>query len=110
MISTSPSTRTLRSICIFCGSNSGSRPEYAAAAQAVGELLARSGIRMVYGGGRVGLMGITANAAMAAGGEVVGVIPHALDRREVANADITELRVVNTMHERKAMMNELSDG
>lgn len=99
----------LRSICVYCGSNSGVRPEYAAAAIATGELLAREGIRLVYGGGAVGLMGMVASAAMRAGGEVVGVIPRSLDRREIANRDITQLHVVESMHERKALMNDLSD-
>lgn len=100
----------MRSVCVFCGSNPGTRPEYRAAAEATGELLARSGLRLVFGGGAIGLMGAVAAAAMRAGGEVVGVIPAALDRREIANRAVTELRIVDTMHERKAMMAELSDG
>jgi uncharacterized protein (TIGR00730 family) len=102
--------RPLTSICVYCGSNSGVRPAYAGAARAVGEHLACAGIRIVYGGGSVGLMGIVASAAMAAGGEVIGVIPRSLDRREIAHRAITELHVVESMHERKAMMNELADG
>jgi uncharacterized protein (TIGR00730 family) len=105
-----PFARTLGAICVFCGSNTGVQSAYAAAARAVGKLLAAEGIRLVYGGGRVGLMGIVAEAAMAAGGEVIGIIPRALDRREIANAAITTLHVVGSMHERKAMMNELADG
>jgi uncharacterized protein (TIGR00730 family) len=100
----------VKSICVYCGSNVGSRPEYVASARRVGEMLAGRGIRVVYGGGRVGLMGIVADAAMAAGGEVIGIIPAALDRREVANRNVTELYVVGSMHERKALMNDLSDG
>ena len=100
----------MRSVCVFCGSNPGTRPEYRAAAEATGELLARSEVRLVFGGGAIGLMGAVAAAAMRAGGEVVGVIPAALDRREIANRAVTELHIVETMHERKAMMAELSDG
>jgi uncharacterized protein (TIGR00730 family) len=100
----------LRSLCVFCGSSVGNRPEYAAAAQEVGRLLAARGIRLVYGGGNVGLMGILADAALAAGGEVIGVIPQMLVDRELAHRGVTELRIVSTMHERKALMAELSDG
>ena len=100
---------TFRSICVFCGSNAGVTPVYAEAATALGETLARQDIRVVYGGGSVGLMGALASAAMRAGGEVIGIIPAALDRREIANRTITELHVVETMHERKALMAELSD-
>lgn len=100
----------MRSVCVFCGSNPGTRPEYRAAAEATGEHLARTGVRLVFGGGAIGLMGAVAAAAMRAGGEVIGVIPAALDRREIANRAVTELHVVDTMHERKAMMAELSDG
>ena len=100
----------MRSVCVFCGSNPGTRPEYRAAAEATGELLAWSGVRLVFGGGAIGLMGAVAAAAMRAGGEVIGVIPAALDRRKIANRAVTELHVVETMHQRKAMMAELSDG
>jgi uncharacterized protein (TIGR00730 family) len=100
----------LRAICVYCGSNPGNRSEYAAAAQALGRLLVDEGIRLVYGGGRVGLMGVIAEAVMAAGGEAIGIIPAALDRREIAHRGVTELRIVGSMHERKALMNELSDG
>ena len=100
---------TSQSICVFCGSNAGVTPVYAEAATALGETLARQDIRVVYGGGSVGLMGALASAAMRAGGEVIGVIPAALDRREIADRSITELHVVQTMHERKALMAELSD-
>ena len=100
----------MRTICVYCGSNPGNRSEYAAAAQALGRLLVDEGIRLVYGGGRVGLMGVIAEAVMAAGGEAIGIIPAALDRREIAHRGVTELRIVGSMHERKALMNELSDG
>ncbi len=97
-------------ICVFCGSRAGTDPAYLEAANAVGTLLAERGIGIVYGGGRVGLMGAVADAALATGGEVIGIIPHALVAREVAHAGLTELRVVESMHERKALMAELSDG
>ena len=100
----------LKSLCVFCGSSAGSRPEFAAAATALGRVLAEHGIKVVFGGGRVGLMGAIADAALAAGGEVVGVIPQHLVDREVAHRGLTELRVVSSMHERKALMAELSDG
>ena len=99
----------LHSLCVFCGSSFGNRPEYAAAAADVGRLLAERGIRLVYGGGNVGLMGVLADSALAAGGEVVGVIPQMLVDRELAHRGITDLRIVTTMHERKAMMADLSD-
>ena len=99
----------IRSVCVFCGSSGGSRPAYAAAARQVGERLARRGLRLVYGGGRVGLMGAVADGALAAGGAVIGVIPEALMRRELAHAGLTELYVVASMHERKALMAEAAD-
>jgi len=99
----------LRSICVFCGSSVGAKPQYAAAATAFGRLLGERGIRVVYGGGNVGLMGVLADAALAAGGEVIGVIPQMLVDRELAHRQITELRIVTSMHERKALMAELSD-
>ena len=99
----------LRSLCVFCGSSVGNRPEYAAAAAQVGRLLAEQNIRLVYGAGNVGLMGVLADAALAAGGDVVGVIPQMLVDRELAHQGLTELRIVGTMHERKALMAELSD-
>jgi uncharacterized protein (TIGR00730 family) len=100
----------MRSICVFCGSNSGRDPAYRAAAEQVGELLATRGLRLVYGGGNVGLMGIVADAALRAGGEVIGIIPEALLARELGHTGLTELRVVASMHERKAQMADLSDG
>jgi uncharacterized protein (TIGR00730 family) len=99
----------LRSICVFCGASSGRDPRYAAAATAVGRTLAERGIELVYGGGRLGLMGAVADAALAAGGRVTGVIPAGLVERELAHRGVTELRVVSTLHERKAVMAELSD-
>jgi uncharacterized protein (TIGR00730 family) len=99
----------LKSVCVYCGSNTGSSPVFAEVAASIGTTLAKSGVRVVYGGGRVGLMGIVADAARAAGGDVVGIIPGALDRREVAHTGLTELHIVQTMHQRKAMMAELSD-
>ncbi len=95
-------------ICVFCGSAAGTRPEYAEAAAELGTALATRGLGLVYGGASVGLMGVVADAALAAGGEVVGVIPQALVDREVAHPGLTELHVVGTMHERKARMAELS--
>jgi uncharacterized protein (TIGR00730 family) len=100
----------VKRICVFCGSNPGGRPDYADSARAMGHALAGHGIGLVYGGGNVGLMGIVANAVLQAGGEVIGVIPEALMRREVGHLDVTELHVVGSMHERKAMMADLSDG
>lgn len=96
-------------VCIFCGSNDGDRPAYRHAAVAVAESLVRRGIGIVYGGGRVGLMGTVADAALAAGGEVIGIIPEMLAEREVAHRHLSELHVVGSMHERKAMMAALSD-
>lgn len=99
----------LKRVCVFCGSSPGVKPAYAAAAREMGTRLAERGIGVVYGGGKVGLMGVVADAAMAAGGEVIGVIPEGLVAREVGHAGVTELRVVRTMHERKAAMADLSD-
>jgi len=101
---------TLRSVCVFCGSRPGNDPEFAAAARLLGETLATSGRRLVYGGGHVGMMGIMADAALRAGGEVIGVIPRALQERELAQRNLTRLHVVGSMHERKALMAELADG
>ncbi|HEX6749303.1 MAG TPA: TIGR00730 family Rossman fold protein [Longimicrobium sp.] len=101
--------RTLRRVCVFCGSNPGGRPDYAAAAREMGRVLVERGLGLVYGGGNVGLMGIVADTVLAGGGEVVGVIPEALMAREVGHAGLTELHVVRTMHERKAMMADRAD-
>lgn len=99
----------MHSICVFAGSNDGARSLYRDAAADLGMAIAERGWRLVYGGGRVGLMGVLADAALAAGGEVVGVIPEALLRKEVGHGALTDLRVVQTMHQRKALMSELSD-
>lgn len=99
----------MRRVCVFCGSSSGSRPAYAAAARAFGAALAARGLGLVYGGGRVGLMGALADGVLAAGGEVVGVIPQALVDRELAHTGLTELRVVASLHDRKAVMEQLAD-
>jgi hypothetical protein len=96
-------------LCIFCGSSPGARPEYAEATAELARLLAERGIGIVYGGASVGLMGLLADTAMEAGGEVVGVIPNALERKEIARHGLTELHIVDSMHERKALMAELSD-
>jgi uncharacterized protein (TIGR00730 family) len=96
-------------ICVFCGSNSGSRSAYTKAAVDLGRWLAQEKLSLVYGGGRVGLMGSIADAVLEEGGEVIGVIPESLVRREVAHTGLTDLRVVQNMHERKALMAELSD-
>lgn len=100
----------INSICVYCGSTPGRLPDYTQAAQDLGSEIGRRGIRLVYGGAGVGLMGEVARAALAAGGQVVGVIPQALVAQEIASTDAIELRVVKDMHERKAAMVELSDG
>ena len=97
-------------LCVFCGSRHGSRAEYAEAAVALGHTLAESGVALVYGGGNVGLMGVVADACMAAGGEVTGIIPQALMEWEVGHTRIGRLEVVDSMHTRKARMAELADG
>jgi uncharacterized protein (TIGR00730 family) len=104
-----PPRPTLRRICVFCGSRPGLRATYLNDARTLGETLAELRLGLVYGGAHVGLMGAVADAAMANGGEVIGVIPEALVAREVAHRGLTELHVVKTMHERKAKMAELSD-
>jgi len=100
----------MRRLCVFCGSSVGTNPAYADATRVVAVELVRRGVGLVYGGGGIGLMGVLADAILAAGGEVVGVIPRPLATREIAHAGCTELRVVESMHERKATMAELSDG
>ena len=99
----------MRSICVYCGSNSGASPVYAERAAALGERIARDGMQLVYGGGNVGLMGIVADAVLRGGGEVVGVIPEQLVNWEVAHKGLTQLEVVGSMHERKMRMFDLSD-
>ncbi|WP_088343054.1 MULTISPECIES: TIGR00730 family Rossman fold protein [Rhodomicrobium] len=100
----------MKRICLFAASSMGARASYAQAAAAFGQLVASRGIGLVYGGAHVGLMGVAANAALAAGGEVIGIIPQSLVDRELAHYELTALHIVASMHERKAMMSELSDG
>lgn len=97
-------------ICVFCGSSFGAKPAYQQAAQTMGAALARRGLGLVYGGGRVGLMGTVADAVLAAGGEVIGVIPEFMAEKEIAHRGLSQLHIVGSMHERKAMMAALSDG
>jgi len=99
----------LKRICVFCGSSSGTREIYVQSAREVGRLLCEREIELVYGGGKVGLMGAVADACLSAGGRVIGVIPQLLVDKEVAHQGLTELRVVQTMHERKALMADLAD-
>jgi uncharacterized protein (TIGR00730 family) len=99
----------MRRLCVFCGSSPGHRPEYRGAARRFGELLATRGLGLVFGAGHVGLMGVVADAVLRAGGEAVGVIPQALVDKELAHRGLTELRVVSTMHQRKALMADLAD-
>jgi uncharacterized protein (TIGR00730 family) len=100
---------SLSSVCVFCGSSPGFHEGYTHAAQAMGAAIASRGLELVYGGGAVGLMGVVADAALAAGGKVTGVLPEALMAREIGHTGLTDLRVVGSMHERKAMMASLSD-
>jgi hypothetical protein len=100
---------TALSLCVYCGSRTGIRPAYEQAAREVGTLIGRLGWQLVYGGGRAGLMGVVANAAIAAGASVIGVIPASLMERELGHAGLTELHVVQTMHERKRLMAERSN-
>lgn len=97
-------------LCVFCGSNSGYHPIYRETAQALGRLIGERGIELVYGGGHVGLMGAIADAALAVNGHVIGVMPQSLIDREVGHAGLSDMRIVNSMHERKALMVELADG
>ena len=99
----------MKRVCVFCGSSVGNNEIYTEFAEAMGRLLAAKGIGLVYGGGHVGLMGVIADAVLASGGEVIGVIPQALADREIAHGGLTDLRVVDSMHTRKALMAELSD-
>ncbi|CAK9891558.1 MULTISPECIES: TIGR00730 family Rossman fold protein [Pseudomonas] len=99
----------VRSVCVFCGASTGVNPAYREAAIALGQTIAARGLTLVYGGGAVGLMGIVADAAMAAGGEVIGIIPEALKNAEIGHTGLTRLEVVDGMHARKARMAELSD-
>ena len=99
----------MKRVCVFCGSSSGVAPAYAEAASQLGHALVRSGLGLVYGGGNIGLMGVLADAVLAEGGAVCGVIPQALANKELAHHGVTELRVVASMHERKALMAEMAD-
>lgn len=101
---------TLKRICVFCGSSSGADPAFPAAAASMGRLLAEKNIGLVFGGGNIGMMGVLADAALEAGGQVIGVIPKALVEKELAHEGVTELKIVDTMHERKALMSDLADG
>lgn len=102
--------RSFKRLCVFCGSSQGANAVYADAAKQAGAELARRGIELVYGGGNIGLMGVLADAVLAAGGHVIGVIPQALMAKEVGHRGLPDMRIVKTMHERKALMAELSDG
>ncbi len=99
----------MKTVCVFCGSGKGERGSYAEAARLLWQTLARRGLRVVFGGGQVGLMGVLADAVLDAGGEAVGVMPKALLEKEIGHQSLTELHVVSTMHERKALMADLSD-
>ena len=100
----------MKRLCVFCGANSGYDPRYMKAAAALGRSIAQAGLGLVYGGASIGLMGAVADAALAEGGEVIGVIPQTLVAREVAHHGLSDLRIVTSMHERKALMADLSDG
>lgn len=102
--------KNINSLCVFCGSRFGNDPAYEQTARELGAVMADKGIRLIYGGGGIGLMGVVANAVMENGGEVIGVIPKFLDDMEVGKLDITKLIITNNMHERKSKMFELSDG
>jgi uncharacterized protein (TIGR00730 family) len=109
-VSAADSALRLAGVCVFCGSSSGISPAFSAAAGSFGRLLAEQGSTLIYGGGHTGLMGALADAALAAGGRVVGVIPSGLAERELAHAKLSEQHVVSSMHERKALMARLADG
>lgn len=100
----------MKRLCVFCGSSHGRKPQYREAARQLGREMARRGIELVYGGGNIGLMGEVATAVLAAGGNVIGVLPRSMLERELAHSGIQDLRIVRTMHERKALMAQLSDG
>lgn len=107
--SNTPPLSSIGSVCVYCGASPGARPEFSDAAKELGRRIAGIGATLVYGGGNVGLMGVVADSALRAQGSVIGVIPQSLVDREVAHLEVTELKVVTTMHERKAMMETLSD-
>ncbi len=100
----------MKSLCVYCGSNPGRLEAYSAAGRQLAELMVARGIKLVYGGASIGVMGAVADAVLEAGGEAIGVIPESLVRREVAHKNLTELHITNSMHERKTLMAELSDG
>ncbi len=100
----------MQRVCVFCGSSPGARASYAEGARGLGRALAAAGVGLVYGGAQVGLMGMLADSVLAAGGDVIGVIPRALAEREIAHPGLRDLRVVGSMHERKAVMTDLADG
>lgn len=100
----------MKSLCVFCGSNPGLSPAYAAAARALGEAMATRGIGLVYGGSHVGLMGVVADAVLAGGGRAIGVLPRFMEEKELAHPSLSELHIVETMHERKQLMAELAEG
>src|SRR6266545_364019 len=100
----------MQRVCVFCGSSPGARASYAEGARGLGRALAAAGVGLVYGGAQVGLMGMLADSVLAAGGDVIGVIPRALAQREIAHPGLRDLRVVGSMHERKAVMTDLADG
>ena len=102
-------TRRIKRVCVFCGSSTGTRPVYVEAAAQLGRELVDLGAALVFGGGRVGLMGVLADSVLAAGGEAIGVMPRALVEKEIAHTSLTELHVVDSMHQRKAMMADLAD-
>src|SRR5689334_3145900 len=99
----------MKSVCVFCGGNPGARPAYGAAARRLGEVLSAEGLSLVYGGTEVGLMGIVADAVLRGGGQAIGVVPGFLAEKEIAHKGLTELHVVGSMHERKALMAERAD-
>ncbi|HKP84463.1 MAG TPA: TIGR00730 family Rossman fold protein [Blastocatellia bacterium] len=99
----------MKRVCVYCGSSSGARPSYIEAARALGATLVRRGVGLVYGGAQVGLMGAVADTVLAGGGEVIGVMPEPLAAKEIAHAGLSDLRIVGSMHERKALMAELAD-
>jgi len=100
----------MKRICVFCGSNPGTNPAYLKAARQIGTLLAEKGIGLVYGGASIGVMGEVADAALKVGGEVIGIIPKVLAKKEIAHPNLSDLKVVESMHARKALMAEVSDG
>jgi uncharacterized protein (TIGR00730 family) len=102
-------SRSIGKVCVFCGSSAGTRPEYRRAAEELGAALAGLGITLVYGGSKIGLMGVLADTVMGAGGQVIGVMPRSLVDREIAHRNLTRLHVVRSMHERKALMIDLAD-